>query len=106
MKSNWNKAVGPLDADSQHYCMPELNPEHPVKAPHHYTANSMECKDVSEVCIEGYKNHPVVAGYLMQCCQYIYRAPHKGRMLQDLEKAKEVIQFAIDDLKGTNLRRP
>ncbi len=65
----------------------------PVKRPAHYTTIfkdlPVHCEtwDVVEAIVKHYPD-PVLAGQVMQIIQYLIRAPHKGNLLQDLQKAE------------------
>lgn len=66
-----------------------------VKHPSHYTQD-IECKDAIHAALGD--------GYLAYCrgaaMKYIWRCDKKGKLLEDLCKAREYLTFAIDELEG------
>ena len=60
-----------------------------VNHPPHYKRENFELIDVLEAF--DLDKH----GHLMQAAQYIFRAPHKGQMLEDLQKARWYLDRAI-----------
>jgi hypothetical protein len=59
----------------------------PVNHPSHYTTGGIECIDALESMMAGYKS-PVCGALAWQIVKYVWRAPLKGNMAQDLDKAK------------------
>ena len=59
----------------------------PVNHPSHYTAGGVECIDALESMMSSYTN-TVQGSLAWQVVKYIWRAPLKGNMAQDLDKAK------------------
>lgn len=64
----------------------------PVNKPAHYTVNGVEAIEVIEAIAEQYA---VGEYHIGSCLKYLYRAPHKGRELQDLKKARWFLDRAI-----------
>lgn len=58
-----------------------------VNHPQHYTQSGIECIDAIDSVTSGY-GRPGHAYYAGQVLKYLWRAPFKGRYLQDLEKAQ------------------
>lgn len=58
-----------------------------VNHPQHYTQSEIECIDAIDSVTSGY-GRPGHAYYAGQVLKYLWRAPFKGRYLQDLEKAQ------------------
>ena len=58
-----------------------------VNHPQHYTQSEIECIDAIDSVTTGY-GRPGHAYYAGQVLKYLWRAPFKGRYLQDLEKAQ------------------
>lgn len=63
----------------------------PVNHPAHYTFGSIEVIEVIEDWELGY--------HLGNAVKYIARAPHKGHMIEDLEKARWYLSREIQNLK-------
>lgn len=68
-------------------------PSDPVKRPSHYrqfdsltSLREVEAIDVIE-SIVGHYEDPVLAGLVWQQLKYLIRAPHKGKLAEDLSKA-------------------
>lgn len=70
-----------------------------VSKPSHYASGGIECKDAMKAMMEGVSVSPYVAGWWMQAVQYLWRWPNKNG-IQDLEKAKQCIDFMLDELAG------
>jgi len=66
----------------------------PVHKPVHYTTGTIEVIDFIVDQKLGYR--------LGNAVKYICRCRHKGNMLQDLQKARQYIEFVIDELEGGN----
>ncbi len=64
-----------------------------VQHPSHYTTGGIECIDALESMMQGYKTADTGA-LAWQIVKYVWRAPLKGNMVQDLGKAK----FYLDRL--------
>jgi TPR repeat protein len=75
----------------------------PVKRPAHYTKGSIEVIDFIDQTVAGYAD-PQMAYYLGNILKYCARAPHKGNMQQDLEKAEFYLRRAIN--RAATLSRP
>lgn len=58
-----------------------------VNHPQHYTQSEIPCIDGIDAVISGY-NRPGHGYYAGTILKYLWRAPFKGRYLQDLEKAQ------------------
>ena len=68
-------------------------PSDPVKRPQHYrqfdalrSLREVEAIDVIESIVSHYDD-PVLAGLVWQQLKYLIRAPHKGKLAEDLSKA-------------------
>jgi hypothetical protein len=66
----------------------------PVKRPQHYTRGEVEVIDYIEQVVKDYP--PEVAYHIGNVLKYLSRAPHKGAMQQDLEKAEWYLRRAIN----------
>jgi hypothetical protein len=76
----------------------------PVNAPAHYRQGSIETIDYIEQTIAHY---PPAVGYSIgNCLKYISRAPHKGKMVEDLMKAQFYIARALGHLPSRPYDRP
>jgi hypothetical protein len=66
----------------------------PIKRPAHYTWGTVETIDYIEQVVSGY---PREIGYHVgNVLKYLSRAPHKGNLQQDLEKASWYLTRAIN----------
>lgn len=79
-----------------------------VNHPSHYTYGKVECIDALESMAEGYnvfgssKEGPCVfASLAWQVVKYIWRAPLKGKMHEDLMKAKFYLERLITKVEET-----
>ena len=66
-----------------------------VKHPSHYTAGKIECIEAIKESMtkEEYR------GYLKgQVMKYIWRYQHKGKPLEDLQKAQQYLEWLIEDV--------
>ena len=59
----------------------------PVNHPSHYTQGGIECIDALTSMIDSFQD-PNDAALSWQVVKYVWRHPHKGKPLQDLEKAR------------------
>ena len=66
-----------------------------VNHPPHYNSGKFETIDVIEDILNGYKGFAFVAHCLGTTIKYIYRGPFKGKMLEDLKKARFYLDKAI-----------
>ena len=66
-----------------------------VNHPPHYNSGKFETIDVIEDVLNGYKGFAFVAHCLGTTIKYIYRGPFKGKMLEDLKKARFYLDKAI-----------
>lgn len=62
-----------------------------ISHPSHYMMNGMETKDIIEACVKDPES-----AYQANVIKYITRYQHKGTPIQDLEKAKQYIDFIIE----------
>lgn len=79
-----------------------------VNHPSHYTFGKVECIDALESMAEGYnvfsgskKGPCVFASLAWQVVKYIWRAPLKGKMHEDLMKAKFYLERLITKVEET-----
>lgn len=73
-----------------------------VNHPEHYQGvYGLEAKEVMRNFISKYQN-AYVGAMVCSVLKYILRAPAKGKQLEDLMKAREHINFAIDELENLN----
>ena len=88
---------------------PKENPKPDmVNHPSHYTFGKVECIDALESMAEGYnvfsgfKEGPCVfASLAWQVVKYIWRAPLKGKMHEDLMKSKFYLERLITKVEET-----
>jgi len=72
-----------------------------IKEPDHYKQADIEAINVIEMIVEQYDDKK--AGYSIgNALKYIQRAPHKGKQVEDLKKAKQYLSRAIARLEGRN----
>ena len=69
-------------------------PEDNVNHPKHYTSSkhNIECIDAILACVDSYVTMPDIAWLVGQVVKYLWRAPIKGKLSEDLHKA----QFYMD----------
>lgn len=70
----------------------------PVHNPNHYMKQGVECRDIQELLVSDIKD-PWVATCVATAFKYMFRFESKGGT-QDLEKAREYIEFAIERRRG------
>ena len=66
-----------------------------VNSPSHYTAGGIETIDFIEAKKLGY--------HLGNVVKYVSRAPHKGKQLEDLKKARWYLDREIENLEGVDV---
>lgn len=75
-----------------------------VKKPKHYNTGKYETIDIIKDIAPHYED-----GFTAHCVsnaiKYESRAPHKGHLIQDLEKAKAYLEFAIEHEKEKERER-
>lgn len=77
---------------------PQTAPD-PVNHPAHYTSSGgIECIDALEALVQGYKDTQD-ASEAWQVVKYVWRAPLKGRPLEDLKKARWYLDRIIGRLE-------
>ena len=70
-----------------------------VEHPSHYTSGKFEVIEIINEVTKGYDDSFV--GYCIGNTQkYIARAPHKGKLVEDLRKAAKYLEFAIEHLES------
>ena len=73
-----------------------------VKHPNHYQGvEGMEVIDVMRNFLPKYKEG-YTAAMIKDVIKYVLRAPSKGKMLEDLQKAREYLDYAIEYVEGNN----
>lgn len=70
-----------------------------VNHPPHYNSGKFETIDVIEDILNGYEGFAFVAHCLGTTIKYIYRGPFKGKMLEDLKKARFYLDKSIEWLE-------
>lgn len=78
----------------------DMLPDEPdtVNHPNHYTTGKFEVIEMIEEVTKGYED-PFVGYTIGNVQKYIARAPHKGKLIEDLEKARKYLDFALDYLE-------
>lgn len=66
----------------------------PVNHPSHYTAGGIECIDALNAMMQGYKTADTGA-LAWQIVKYVWRAPLKGKPLEDFQKAQWYLERLI-----------
>lgn len=75
----------------------------PVNHPSHYNKLSMEVIDILEEITPHYP--PSIIGHIWNVLKYLFRAPFKGKMLQDMKKAKFYLDKAIAILEKNEVKK-
>lgn len=70
-----------------------------VESPPHYNAGKFEVIEIIEQVTSGYED-PFVGYNVGNVQKYIARAPHKGKLVEDLKKSRKYLDFAIAHLEG------
>lgn len=72
-----------------------------VNHPGHYTWKKKECREIQRDMVDGLSG--MAASNMGNIIKYLYRVGHKDDIKQDLDKAKQYIDFLYEDLqKETN----
>lgn len=100
---NWDESKGGFSERTIEDLKPDM-----VNHPSHYTFGKVECIDALESMTKGYnvfdgsKEGPCVfASLAWQVVKYVWRAPLKGKMLEDLKKAKFYLERLIAKVEET-----
>lgn len=71
-----------------------------VKHPNHYQGvEGMEVIDVMRNFLPKYQDG-YTAAMVKDVIKYVIRAPSKGKMLEDLQKAREYLNYAIESIES------
>lgn len=68
-----------------------------VKRPDHYTWKKKECREIQRDMVDGLSG--MAASNMGNIIKYLYRVGHKDDIKQDLDKAKQFIDFLYEDLQ-------
>lgn len=68
-----------------------------VKNPDHYTWKKKECREIQRDMVDGLEG--MAASNMGNIIKYLYRVGHKDDIKQDLDKAKQYIDFLYEDLQ-------
>lgn len=68
-----------------------------VKNPDHYTWKKKECREIQRDMVDGLSG--MAANNMGNIIKYLYRVGHKDDIKQDLDKAKQYIDFLYEDLQ-------
>lgn len=68
-----------------------------VKRPDHYTWKKKECREIQRDMVDGLSGMAV--SDMTNIIKYLYRVGHKDDAKQDLDKAKQYINFLYEDLQ-------
>lgn len=77
----------------------KMNDADMVNNPSHYTAGKVECIDALDSMMVGYPSASIGA-YAWQVVKYVWRAPLKGKILEDLQKAQYYLNRMIEEVKN------
>ena len=79
-----------------------LNPDYgeAVSYPDHYTWKKKECREIQRDMVDGLSG--MAASNMGNIIKYLYRVGHKDDIKQDLDKAKQYIDFLYEDLQKEN----
>lgn len=80
-----------------------LNPDYDevVAHPDHYTWKKKECREIQRDMVDGLSG--MAASNMGNIIKYLYRVGHKDDIKQDLDKAKQYIDFLYEDLQLENI---
>ena len=95
--SDDEKALSTISSKSLSFVEKDLDKDEMVHSPAHYNAGKYEVIDMLEVMAEGYED-PKVAYLVATAGKYLFRAPFKNNMKQDLEKAVWYLNRALTHL--------
>lgn len=71
-----------------------------VYHPDHYTWKKKECREIQRDMVDGLSG--MAASNMCNIIKYLYRVGHKDDIKQDLDKAKQFIDFLYEDLQREN----
>lgn len=76
-----------------------LNPDYgeAVSYPDHYTWKKKKCREIQRDMVDGLSG--MAASNMGNIIKYLYRVGHKDDIKQDLDKAKQFIDFLYEDLQ-------
>ena len=95
--SDVDKELSTISSKSLSFVEKDLDKDEMVHSPAHYNAGKYEVIDMLEVMAEGYED-PKVAYLVATAGKYLFRAPFKNNMKQDLEKAVWYLNRALTHL--------
>ena len=95
--SDDEKALSTISSKTLNFVEKDLDKDEMVHSPAHYNAGKYEVIDMLEVMAEGYED-PKVAYLVATAGKYLFRAPFKNNMKQDLEKAVWYLNRALTHL--------
>ena len=70
-----------------------------VTHPAHYTAGGIECIEAIKAMLQGHTD-PVLGWLAGQVVKYVWRAPLKGKQLEDLKKAQFYLDRMIKEVES------
>ena len=73
-----------------------------VDRPDHYTWKKKECREIQRDMVDGLSGMAV--SDMTNIIKYLYRVGHKDDIRQDLDKAKQFIDFLYEDLQRETKR--
>lgn len=68
-----------------------------INHPNHYTWKKKECREIQRDMVDGLSG--MAANNMGNIIKYLYRVGHKDDIKQDLDKAKQYIDFLYEDLQ-------
>ena len=95
--SDVDKELSTITGKSLSFVEKDLDKDEMVHNPAHYNAGKYEVIDMLEVMADGYED-PKVAYLVATAGKYLFRAPFKNNMKQDLEKAVWYLNRALTHL--------
>ena len=90
-----NDAIGILQ--NYHQRVDMVKQSDMVKNPGHYTWKKKECREIQRDMVDGLSG--MAASNMGNIIKYLYRAGHKDDIKQDLDKAKQFIDFLYEELQ-------
>ena len=90
-----NEAIEVL---KRYHCQTDMVKQYDmVKNPDHYTWKKKECREIQRDMVDGLSG--MAASNMGNIIKYLYRVGHKDDIKQDLDKAKQFIDFLYEELQ-------
>lgn len=89
--------MGGITLDELYGLNPDYDYDEMVNRPDHYTWKKKECREIQRDMVDGLSGMAV--SDMTNIIKYLYRVGHKDDIKQDLDKAKQFIDFLYEDLQ-------